>query len=105
MESTSGFSSQVMVDFWFLDQLMRDFLKLTMKRGAESKVASGGQLHAEAAPPEQHLRSRLFIYDLRDGSSRLLYCCLDMEGTQLVSDGKYLIATLAGAFTSSFRLA
>src|ERR1700686_435610 len=35
--------------------------------------AQSSAVHTEAAPAEQHLRSRLFTYDLRDGTSRLVY--------------------------------
>ena len=54
-------------------------------------------VHAEAAPSEQHLRSRLFIYDLRDGSSRLVYSADSIwEAPNWSPDGKYLIANSGG---------
>jgi TolB protein len=50
-----------------------------------------------AAPAEQHLRSRLFIYDLRDGSSRLVYTADSIwEAPNWSPDGKYLIANSGG---------
>src|ERR1700758_1585859 len=49
------------------------------------------------APAEQHLRSRLFIYDLRDGSSRLVYSADSIwEAPNWSPDGKYLIANSGG---------
>ena len=59
---------------------------------AQSSVA-----HAQAAPSEQHLRSRLFIYDLRDGSSRLVFTADSIwEAPNWSPDGKYLIANSGG---------
>src|ERR1700731_4521156 len=53
--------------------------------------------HAEAAPSEQHLRSRLFIYDLHDGSSHLVYTAHSIwEAPNWSPDGKYLIANSGG---------
>ena len=53
--------------------------------------------HIGAAPPEQHLRSRLFIYDLHNGSSRLVYTADSIwEAPNWSPDGKYLIANSGG---------
>jgi Tol biopolymer transport system component len=51
-----------------------------------------------AAPSAQHLRSRLFIYDLHDGSSHLVYIADSIwEAPNWSPDGKYLIANSGGA--------
>jgi TolB protein len=53
--------------------------------------------HVEAAPSEPHLRSRLFIYDLHDGSSRLVYSADSIwEAPNWSPDGKCLIANSGG---------
>jgi TolB protein len=52
-----------------------------------------------AAPPEasQHLRSRMFVYDLRDGSSHQIYTADSIwEAPSWSPDGKYLIANSGG---------
>jgi TolB protein len=58
-------------------------------------------LHAQTSPVhagEQHLRSRLFIYDLRNGSSHLVYTAdSTWEAPNWSPDGKYLIANSGGA--------
>jgi TolB protein len=47
---------------------------------------------------EQHLRSRLFIYDLHNGSSHLVYTADSIwEAPNWSPDGKYLIANSGGA--------
>ena len=60
-------------------------------------------LHAQAAPaqtgaePEEHLRSRLFIYDMRDGSSHLVYSADAIwEAPNWSPDGSYLISNSGG---------
>ncbi len=60
-------------------------------------------LHAQVSPAhtgaerEQHLRSRLFIYDLRDGSSHLVYTADSIwEAPNWSPDGKYLISNSKG---------
>jgi len=65
-------------------------------------------LHAQASPArtaatahsehaQQHLRSHLFIYDLRDGSSHLVYTADSIwEAPNWSPDGKYLIANSGG---------
>ena len=51
----------------------------------------------EGAASEQDLRSRLFIYDLHDGSSRLVYSADSIwEAPNWSPDGKYLIANSGG---------
>jgi TolB protein len=60
--------------------------------------AQSSAVPAEAAPPEQHLRSRLFIYDLHDGSSHLVFTADSIwEAPNWSPDGKYLIANAGGA--------
>jgi TolB protein len=59
------------------------------------------RLHAQAtragAEADQHLRSRLFIYDLRDGSSHLVYTADQIwEAPNWSPDGKYLISNSKG---------
>ncbi len=59
--------------------------------------AQSSAVHVEAAPSEQHLRSRLFIYDLHDCSSRLVYTADSIwEAPNWSPDGKYLIANSGG---------
>jgi Tol biopolymer transport system component len=53
--------------------------------------------HAGAGPSEQHLRSRVFVYDLRDGSSHLVFTADSIwEAPNWSPDGKYLIANSGG---------
>jgi TolB protein len=58
-------------------------------------------LQAQPSPVqrgEQHLRSRLFIYDLHNGSSHLVYTADSIwEAPNWSPDGKYLIANSGGA--------
>jgi Tol biopolymer transport system component len=61
-------------------------------------------LRAESSPaqapeePEQHLRSRVFIFDLRDGSSHLVYTADSIwEAPNWSPDGKYLLLNSGGA--------
>ncbi|HEY4050722.1 MAG TPA: hypothetical protein VGM27_27975, partial [Acidobacteriaceae bacterium] len=50
-----------------------------------------------AAPSAQHLRSRLFIYDLHDGSSHVVYTADSIwEAPNWSPDGKFLIANSSG---------
>ena len=64
---------------------------------APALKAESSAVHAEAAPSEQHLRSRLFIYDLHDGSSHLVYTADSIwEAPNWSPDGKYLIANSGG---------
>jgi len=59
--------------------------------------AQSSAVHGETAPSEQHLRSRLFIYDLHDGSSHLVYTADSIwEAPNWSPDGKYLIANSGG---------
>src|ERR1700692_2336266 len=60
--------------------------------------------HAQGAPQaaahgeQQHLRSKLFVYDLLDGSSHLVYTADQIwEAPNWSPDGKYLIANSGGA--------
>lgn len=50
-----------------------------------------------ARPPEQKLRSRMFVYDLRDGSSKLVFTADTIwEAPSWSPDGKYLISNSEG---------
>jgi TolB protein len=60
-------------------------------------------LHAQTTPAragaasEEHLRSRLFIYDMHDGSSKLVYTADTIwEAPNWSPDGNYLISNSAG---------
>ena len=49
------------------------------------------------AAPQQSLRSRIFVYDLRDGSSKLVYTADAIwEAPSWSPDGKYLISNSGG---------
>ena len=53
---------------------------------------------AGTATPVQHLRSRMFLYDLRDGSSKLVFTADTIwEAPSWSPDGKYLISNSGGA--------
>ncbi len=76
----------------YLELKLLALFLLTPALQAQSSVG-----HAEAASAEQHLRSRLFIYDLRDGASRLVYTAESIwEAPNWSPDGKYLIANFGG---------
>jgi Tol biopolymer transport system component len=65
---------------------------------APALQAQSSAAHVETAPDEQHLRSRLFIYDLHDGASHLLYSADSIwEAPNWSPDGKYLIANSGGS--------
>jgi TolB protein len=59
-------------------------------------------LHAQTAPthaeaPSEHLRSRVFVYDMHDGSSHLVYTADSIwEAPNWSPDGTYLIANSGG---------
>ena len=76
------------------------FCKLTLIAfflTASALPAQSSAAHVEAAPSEPQLRSRLFIYDLHDGSSRLVYTADSIwEAPNWSPDGKYLIANSGG---------
>jgi TolB protein len=76
---------------------MRFFCKLAVI--AASLITPA--LHAQPSPAhteEQHLRSRLFLYDLHTGSSHLVYTADSVwEAPNWSPDGKYLIANSGGA--------
>jgi Tol biopolymer transport system component len=77
--------------FWCKLTLIGFFLAPTILQAQSSAV------HAEATPPEQHLRSRLFIYDLHDDSSHLVFTSDSIwEAPNWSPDGKYLIANSGG---------
>ena len=59
--------------------------------------AQSSAVHGTAGPSAQHLRSRVFIYDLHDGSSHLVYTADSIwEAPNWSPDGKYLIANSGG---------
>ena len=63
-------------------------------RAQVSTVQAGAQASAHPAP---HLRSRLFIYDLHDGSSHLVYTADSIwEAPNWSPDGRYLISNSDG---------
>ncbi len=63
-----------------------------------SCMALAGAAACQAQKPQQHLRSRIFLYDLRDGSSRLLYTADSVwEAPNWSPDGQYLITNHEGA--------
>jgi TolB protein len=77
--------------FWRTLTLIAFFLATPALQAQPSAV------HTATAPSEQHLRSRLFIYDLRDGSSHLIYTADSIwEAPNWSPDGKYLIANAGG---------
>ena len=66
-------------------------------------VALLGTAACQAQEQQQHLRSRIFVYDLGDGSSRLLYTADSVwEAPNWSPDGQYLISNHEGAI---YRLA
>jgi TolB protein len=76
-------------------------MQFVYKLAAIAVSAVAPALHAQTSPmhtAEQHLRSRLFIYDLRNGSSHLVYTADSIwEAPNWSPDGKYLIANSGGA--------
>jgi TolB protein len=76
------------------------FCKLTLIAfclAAPTIRAQSSAIRVEGAPSEQHLRSRLFIYDLHNGSSHLVYTADSIwEAPNWSPDGKYLIANSGG---------
>ena len=76
------------------------FCKLTLIAfflAAPTIKAQSSMAHVEAAASEQHLRSRLFIYNLHDGSTSLIYTADSIwEAPTWSPDGKYLIANSSG---------
>jgi len=76
---------------------MRFFYKLAIIVAALIAPALQAQ-SSPSHPVEQHLRSRLFIYDLHNGSSHLVYTADSIwEAPNWSPDGKYLIANSGGA--------
>src|SRR5580693_7116590 len=64
---------------------------------APALQAQSSAVHVEAAPSEPHLRSRLFIYDLHDGSSHLVYTADSIwEAPNWSPDGTYLLSNSGG---------
>ena len=62
-------------------------------QGAANRATTAG-----SGEPQPHLRSRMFVYDLRDGSSRQVYMSDSIwEAPNWSPDGKYLIANSGGA--------
>jgi hypothetical protein len=65
--------------------------------GVHAQTSPARARAASNAHSADHLRSRLFIYDLRDGSSRLVYSADSIwEAPNWSPDGKYLIANSGG---------
>jgi TolB protein len=59
--------------------------------------AQSSPVKSPEAPSAQHLRSRLFIYDLHDGSSHVVYTADSIwEAPNWSPDGKFLIANSGG---------
>ena len=67
---------------------------------APALLAQTATAPAPAAPSEgtaEHLRSRLFIYDLHDGSSQLVYTADSIwEAPNWSPDGTYLLSNSGG---------
>ena len=64
---------------------------------APSLRAQTSAAHSSSSTLQQRLRSRLFIYDLRDGSSHLVYTADSIwEAPNWSPDGKYLISNSGG---------
>ncbi len=63
-----------------------------------SPAPTGSSAHGgPAKQPQERLRSRMFIYDLRDGSSHLVYTADSVwEAPNWSPDGKYLISNSGG---------
>jgi TolB protein len=81
----------VQLRFCFKLTLIAFFLAVPLLKAQPSAARAG------AAPSEQHLRSRLFIYDLHDGSSHLIFTADSIwEAPNWSPDGKYLIANSGG---------
>lgn len=69
-------------------------IALCMAAGAR---VQGQAAAAHSAHASEHLRSRLFIYDLRDGSSHLVYTADSIwEAPNWSPDGTYLISNSEG---------
>jgi Tol biopolymer transport system component len=80
----------VQLRLWCKVTVIACFLAVPTIHGQSSTAKS-------AAPSAQHLRSRIFIYNLRDGSSRLVYIADSIwEAPNWSPDGKYLIANSGG---------
>src|SRR5882757_7679331 len=78
---------------------LRFFSKLTLIAFflATPTIKSQSSVVHAAAPSDRHLRSRLFIYDLHDRSSHLVYTADSIwEAPNWSPDGKYLIANSGG---------
>lgn len=76
----------------FCCKLMVIALCLTAGVQAKAQAAAGTSAHAS-----EHLRSRLFIYDLRDGSTHLVYTADSIwEAPNWSPDGRYLISNSGG---------
>ena len=62
-----------------------------------SSAQSTATAPVTAREPEQHLRSKMYIYDLRSGSSQLVYTADAIwEAPNWSPDGRYLIANSGG---------
>jgi len=66
--------------------------------GLGAHASPGGPAEPQGPHTAQHLRSQLFIYDLRDGTSHLVYAADSIwEAPNWSPDGKYLISNHDGA--------
>ena len=78
---------------------MRSFANPLVALGIVAASLTVPLLNAQATKPQaaDHLRSKLFIYDLRDGSSKLVYTDDSVwEAPNWSPDGKYLISNHGG---------
>jgi TolB protein len=65
---------------------------------APALLAQGTPSHPEAPQPQQRLRSHLFIYDLRSGTSHEIFAADTIwEAPNWSPDGQYLISNSGGA--------
>jgi Tol biopolymer transport system component len=83
--------------------VLSPILRSTRNRTAIAFAVLTAALMTQASPAraqdsEPHLRSRLFIYDMHDGSSHLVYTADTIwEAPNWSPDGKYLIANSGGS--------
>ena len=81
-------------------RICRTFTMTALCLLAPALYAQTSPAQEGAAPPAQaqkHLRSRLFIYDMRDGSSHLVYTADSIwEAPNWSPDGTYLISNSGG---------
>ncbi|MBB5327197.1 TolB family protein [Tunturiibacter gelidoferens] len=77
--------------------VLSNHLRSSRKLTAIACLLLASTLSARAQGSEPHLRSRVFIYNMHDGSSHLVYTADTIwEAPNWSPDGKYLIANSAG---------